>query len=395
MIDIKEKSDCCGCTACMNACPRSCIEMQEDSEGFLYPVVHKADCIGCNMCESVCPILNHVEKEINPSQRAYVVQNRNQEICLQSTAGGAFTAIAEYVIEQKGIVFGVEMTDEYFVKHVAVEEKVDLVKFRNSKYVQSKLGNTYALVSQQLKSGRLVCFSGTPCQIEGLRSYLKRDYENLILVDVVCRAVPSPGVWKRYIEMEIQKRGSIQSVRFRDKALGYQFSTMELKDVHGVVYRGGIESQPWLRMFFSGMIIRPSCTKCKFRERYRNSDFTIWDCFNVYSFDKNFDEDIGATRVLIHTKKGTEIFEHIKNEFKYKAVEADVAVEGVREMIESPKPHPRRQEFYSDFRRMSFEDLLSKYYPMTIKIQLKKNVRLALNKLGLDKKLKHILKKGR
>ena len=170
---------------------------------------------------------------------------------------------------------------------------------------------------------------------------------------------------------------------------------MELVDSQGNIYRGGIESQPWLRMFFSGMIIRPSCTECKFRSRYRNSDFTIWDCFNVYSFSKEFDEDIGTTRVLIHTEKGKRIFHQIEGKIKYKSIDADMVVEGVREMLESPKMHPQRQYFYSDLKRLPFGELINKYYPLTIKIKIKRNIRLALNKFGLDKKLKHILKKGK
>lgn len=395
MIEIKKESDCCGCTACANACPKSCIEMIEDSEGFLYPVVHEDKCIKCNACEKVCPIINHVERKENRGQTAAIVQNKNKDVCLQSTAGGAFTAIAEYVLEHDGIVFGVELQADYSVKHIAVESKTELSKFRNSKYVQSELGSTYAEVKQQLKTGRLVCFSGTPCQIEGLRCFLRRDYENLVLVDVVCRAVPSPGVWKKYIEMETCEHGTMQSIRFRDKALGYQYSTMELVDSQGNIYRGGIESQPWLRMFFSGMIIRPSCTECKFRSRYRNSDFTIWDCFNVYSFSKEFDEDIGTTRVLIHTEKGKKIFHQIEEKIKYKSINADIVVEGVREMLESPKMHPQRQYFYSDLKGLPFGELINKYYPLTIKIKIKRNIRLALNKFGLDKKLKHILKKGK
>lgn len=368
--------------------------MRTDEEGFLYPHVRENECINCNVCEKACPILNHIENEENLEQTAAIVQNKDQEICRQSTAGGAFTAIAEYTIDKGGIVFGVEIRPDYTVRHTTVETKDELVKFRNSKYVQSDVGNAYVLAKKHLESGRLVCFSGTPCQIEGLRHYLKKDYENLILVDVVCRAVPSPGVWKKYIAMETERYGDMQSIRFRDKTLGYQYSTMELKDNRGNVYRGGIESQPWLRMFFSGMIIRPSCTECVFRSRYRNSDFTIWDCFNVYSIDKSFNEDIGTTRMLIHTKKGKQIFEQIKSSFTYKDLDANAAVKGVQEMIESPRAHRRKNEFFSDIEELSMSELLQKYYPETIKIKLKKNTRLLLNRFGLDKVIKHILKKG-
>lgn len=394
MIEIKDKTKCCGCTACSSICPKGCIEMRMDEEGFLYPHVRENDCIHCNVCEKACPILNHIENEENLEQTAAIVQNKDQEICRQSTAGGAFTAIAEYTIDKGGIVFGVEIQPDYKVRHTTVETKEELVKFRNSKYVQSDVGNAYVLAKKQLESGRLVCFSGTPCQIEGLRYYLKKDYENLILVDVVCRAVPSPGVWKKYIAMETERHGDMQSIRFRDKTLGYQYSTMELKDNRGNVYRGGIESQPWLRMFFSGMIIRPSCTECVFRSRYRNSDFTIWDCFNVYSIDKSFNEDIGTTRMLIHTKKGQQIFEQIKSSFIYKDLDANAAVKGVQEMKESPRVHRRKNEFFLDIEELSMSELLQKYYPETIKIKLKKNTRLLLNRFGLDKVIKHILKKG-
>lgn len=394
MIEIKDKTTCCGCTACSSICPKGCIEMRTDEEGFLYPHVRENECINCNVCEKACPILNHIENEENLEQTAAIVQNKDQEICRQSTAGGAFTAIAEYTIDKGGIVFGVEIRPDYTVRHTTVETKDELVKFRNSKYVQSDVGNAYVLAKKHLESGRLVCFSGTPCQIEGLRHYLKKDYENLILVDVVCRAVPSPGVWKKYIAMETERYGDMQSIRFRDKTLGYQYSTMELKDNRGNVYRGGIESQPWLRMFFSGMIIRPSCTECVFRSRYRNSDFTIWDCFNVYSIDKSFNEDIGTTRMLIHTKKGKQIFEQIKSSFTYKDLDANAAVKGVQEMIESPRAHRRKNEFFSDIEELSMSELLQKYYPETIKIKLKKNTRLLLNRFGLDKVIKHILKKG-
>jgi hypothetical protein len=147
-------------------------------------------------------------------------------------------------------------------------------------------------------------------------------------------------------------------------------------------------------MFFSGMIIRPSCTECKFRNRYRNSDFTIWDCFNIHSIDRTFDEDAGATRVLIHSEKGKKFFEQMKDNFRYKQIDADKAVNGVQEMVYSPAAHARRNEFFHDAQKLPMEELLEKYFPETVKVRLKKDARLFLNRFGLDKTLKHILKKG-
>lgn len=393
MIEIKKKQDCCGCTACAASCPKDAIIMKEDKEGFLYPSIDGNVCVNCRLCEQVCPIINYRNNPSNPKQKAAIVQNKDQDICRQSTSGGAFTPIAEYVIDRGGIVFGVTIDDDYRVKHIGITNKGDLERFRNSKYVQSDVGDAYKSVKRNLERGNLVCFSGTPCQIEGLLGYLRRNYDNLILVDVVCRAVPSPGVWRKYIDMETSTRGKC-TVRFRDKTLGYQYSTMEIKDENGLVTRGGIESQSWLRMFFSGMIIRPSCTICRFRSRYRSSDFTIWDCFNISRIDRMFNEDVGTTRVLIHSKKGENIFEEIKEKFEYKMISCEKAVEGVREMEVSPDMNGKRDEFFCDYSQLSMEELLEKYFPITVKVKVKKNIRLTLNRFGLDKTVKHIIKKS-
>ena len=394
MINIVNKVECCGCEACYNVCPKNCIEMKPDEEGFLYPRVNQDTCINCGLCEKVCPIINHVPREKNANQEAYLMQHKDDEICRESTAGGAFTGIASYVIKKGGIVFGVEMTEDYKVRHTSVETIDDLKKFRNSKYVQSRIGTVFQQVKHELNKGRLVCFSGTPCQVEGLRHFLRKDYENLILVDVVCRAVPSPGVWEKYIQYEVEQKGEMSSIRFRDKTLGYQYSTMELKNKEEKTYRGSIESQPWLRMFFSGMIIRPSCTDCKFRSRYRNSDFTIWDCFPSYRFDKSFDEKKGTTRVLVHSEKGKTIINAIGNNYMMAEINVNSAVTSVAEMVKSPEYNEKRNEFFEFYNAKPIDKTLNKYFPFTIKIRTKCLIRRILNFVGLDTTVKKMLKRG-
>lgn len=394
MINIVLKNDCCGCEACFNACKKKCIEMRPDEEGFLYPQVELDNCIHCGLCEKVCPIINYAARTETREQEAYLLQHKDDDICNQSTAGGAFTGIATYVIGRGGIVFGVEITNDYKVRHTSVETVEELRKFRNSKYVQSRVGTTYQEVKKELQTGRMVCFSGTPCQIEGLRRYLRKDYENLVLVDVVCRAVPSPGVWEKYIEYEVGKKGEFSSIRFRDKTLGYQYSTMELKEKGGKIYRGGIESQPWLRMFFSGMIIRPSCTDCKFRSRYRNSDFTIWDCFPSYKFDKELDAQRGTTRVLVHSIKGKKIMEIVKKEYFYKIIEPGKACEGVEELTKSPQMHPQRSVFFKHIEKKSLAGMINTYFPNNAKVKFKRSLRLFLNRFGVDSVVKRIVNRG-
>lgn len=393
MVTITDKEKCCGCSACANICHKRAIQMVQDKEGFLYPKANASLCNGCGLCEKVCPITQKEAPKAKDLKRAYLIQHRKKDVLLESTAGGAFTAIAEYVIEQGGVVFGAAFDPQFKVIHTSTQNSAELAQFRNSKYVQSDLGDTFRQVKSLLSVGQLVCYSGTPCQIQGLRKYLMKDYENLILVDVVCRAVPSPGVWKKYFAWENAK-GTITSVRFRDKSLGYQYSTMKIKKRDGSVCQGGIESQPWLRMFFSGMIIRPSCASCKFRSPQRIADFTIWDCFNIYRLDKHFPEDAGTTRILVHTEKGMELLLKIKQQLHIKEIPFEDAVAGIREMSESPALHEHRSAFFHDLEKMEMSDLLNKYFPVTWKVKLKRNVRLAMNKYGIDKTVKHLLNKG-
>lgn len=391
MIEINKKQDCCGCGACVAICPKDCIIMKEDYEGFLYPSVDRELCVNCGACERVCPIMTPLKKA-PLEQTAYIVQNKDTKVLRESTAGGAFTAIAKYVLHNNGVVFGAELGRDLVVRHIYVEEENDLFRFRNSKYVQSTIDrSTHRQVKSFLDQGRYVCFSGTPCQIEGLKSYLKQNCENLITVDVVCRAVPSPGIWKKYIEMEEKKVGKIKTVRFRDKALGYQYSTMVVQGENGTEIRGGIDTQPWLRMFFSGMIIRPSCTECPFRSSNRNSDFTIWDCFNSYHLDKKFDECKGTTRMLVHTQKGAAIYEGIKEEFIYSKIDVTLAIRGVDEMVRSPKANSQRKEFFEEYKKNELSEVVAKFFPTTMKLRIKRVVRDSLNKLRLDVVIKRFI----
>lgn len=256
MIKINRKEECCGCTACKSICPVDAIEMKEDEEGFLYPYIDEKLCIHCNACEKACPMLN-VEKEEKVKQKAYIVNNKNTKIRLESTSGGAFTAIAEYVIEKKGIVFGAAFNEDLEVEHIAINNKEELKRFRGSKYVQSDMNDTFTQVKKYLEQGTIVCFSGTPCQVEGLKKFLPKEYSNLITVDVVCRAVPSPKLYRLYKQYMKKKMKSdeIEDIIFRDKSVyGYRYTTMTVKTKYKI-YHNGVESDPYLRAFFNNFVI--------------------------------------------------------------------------------------------------------------------------------------------
>jgi ferredoxin len=374
MIQIEDKKNCCGCGACMNICPRQCTTMCADKEGFLYPIVDTTNCVQCGWCEKVCPVLQ-VEQEKPFEQEAYIVQIMNEQIRRESTSGGAFTAIAQYVIEKGGVVYGAAYDVEFQVEHTHAYTLGELKKFRNSKYVQSNTKNSFREVTVQLKSGRLVCYSGTPCQIEGLKRFLGKEYENLVTVDIMCYAVPSPLIWNKYLEMQKKNLGTdFSNILFRDKHYGYKYSTMTFKDVSGNdLYNVGIDTDPMLRAFFSAICDRPSCYKCVFKKRYRVSDFTIWDCNSVYDFDKCMDDDKGTTRMLIHSSKGQMIFDQIKGNLKYAKFHPDQLTAGVKEMFSSVS-----ENSFEDANHKSGIELFNIYFPVNIKTRIKRYLRLFL-----------------
>lgn len=386
-----EKDLCCGCTACVSVCPQKCLEMITDAEGFLIPsIAENRKCIDCGLCNKVCPILNPV-KEIAKTQSGYIVQNTDLDIRRESTSGGAFSAIAQSILKKDGAVYGAAFDENFVVRHQCIERKEDLWKLRNSKYVQSELGDVFLRVRQQLEEGREVCFSGTPCQIEGLRSFLRKEYQNLTLVDVVCHGIGSPLVWKKYIQMQ---NGHLpERIYFRWKHYGYKYSTISFFRGNKEIYFGGVESDPMLRAYFSNNCDRRICYDCPFKKRYRLSDITIWDCFQPGYFDKSFDDDIGTSSLLVHSAKGEMLFaEMVGNGFlRSISVDADALVKGNNEMVKSVRCGTERDAFLSDAQVMDGNRLFEKYFPEKATVNLKKAGRILLLKLGLYRCVKYIL----
>lgn len=392
-INITSKEDCCGCTACANICPKDAIEMKADNEGFLYPVVDKEKCVDCGMCKKVCPVLNSKERTFE--QKAYIGNNKNEQVRKESSSGGAFSVIAEHVLKKNGVVFGAAFDKDFNVHHTYVESTMDLTKFRGSKYVQSYLGDTYKKVKEFLENNRLTCFSGTPCQIEGLKKYLRKDYDNLITIDVMCHAVPSPLVWQKYLRFEKSKLNgkNIKLISFRDKSkYGYKYSTMTIKTDKDQ-YSKGVETDPYLRAFFGDLSDRPSCYACKFKKQCHESDFTIWDCFITENFDKSLDDDKGTSRVLINTNKGREIFEKIKSNFKCIEVKPEDAVKNVKEMLHSVNVNSNRKKFFEDINSLNEEEFFKKWFPDSIKVKLERFTRVIMAKTGIYSAVKKMAKK--
>lgn len=217
--DFNDKQNCCGCSACYNICPTNCIQMIEDAEGFIYPKIDEKSCIDCKLCKIVCPVLNGKEQTKMPV--FYGSKNKDNEIRLKSSSGGIFFSIAEYVISNGGMVFGAAFDNNMALEHIEVENVEGIYKLMGSKYLQSNIKNTYVRAEQYLKDNKIVLFTGTPCQISGLKTFLQKDYENLYLVDVVCHGVPSPKVFREYMkELNAINKSKIKDIHFRDKRLG-------------------------------------------------------------------------------------------------------------------------------------------------------------------------------
>ena len=393
MIEITDKSQCCGCTACASICPKKAIVMKQDEEGFMYPIVDKAKCINCGLCDKVCLVKN--QKEDKFEQDAYLVNNKDEKIRGNSTSGGAFSPIAEYVLERSGVVFGAAFDNNFKVVHTYVESKEELAKFRGSKYVQSYLGDTFLKVKEFLNNDRMVCFSGTPCQIEGLKNFLQKNYDNLITVDVMCHAAPSPLVWDKYLKYQRAKLqgNKIEKVLFRDKSkYGYKYPTMTIK-TDKETYARGVESDPYLRAFFGDLSDRPSCYDCKVKKQHHVSDFTIWDCFTPESFNKDLDDDKGTSRILVNTDKGRQVFENIKDNFKYTKVETDALVRNVKEMLHSVEMNPSRKEFYKELNELEEKEFFKKWFPDSIRVKLERAARTTMAKTGIYKSVKNVAKK--
>lgn len=396
MIDVNDKINCSGCTACQSICPQKAIQMIEDKEGFLYPQINKEKCINCNLCNNVCPVKN---ASVNiKKQKAYIFQNSNDEIRRESTSGGAFSAIAEYIISKNGIVYGAMFDENFKVIHDSVESIDGLAKFRNSKYVQSDLNNCFIRIKDELNKGRYVCFSGTSCQIEGLKRFLNKDYSNLLLVDVVCRAVPSPLVWEKYLELRKKRYKDITKILFRDKYYGYKYSNLSIytkENISKLEYHSGVETDPYLRAFFSNICDRPSCYDCKFKKQYRESDLTIWDCFDVEKFNKNKDDDKGTTRIMTNTQKGEEVIDNLKINNFVEEISVDKALNEFNHIFNKVKMNPKRTEFFEDVTTKDAEEVFNKYFPNNFKCKLEKNTRILLIKFGVYKPLLKLGKKIR
>ena len=377
MLEIVDKSKCSGCHACYNACPKQCISMIADSEGFLYPCIDEAECVGCGLCESVCPIItlkksNKLEEEIT----AYGVYSKNEDIRMESSSGGLFTEIATYVIENDGVVFGASFNDDFSVSHKSAKAVDGLAQFRGSKYVQSTVGNAYKEAEECLKSGKLVLFTGTPCQIGGLYSYLRRDYSNLITQDIVCHGVPSPMVWEKYREYQNELNDSqINNVSFRNKSQGWKSYSILIGFENGIEHNKKASNDLYMQCFLRNLCLRPSCYDCNFKSKIRQSDITLADFWGSQSIMPEMDDDKGLSLVLINSPKGQEVLDNISVKLAMKKADINEALKCNPSAVSSVKIPKKRKAFLKYMRKKGFIKTINKFFDGEFIIKLKRIIK--------------------
>lgn len=383
MIEIKDKKNCCGCYACYNICPKQCIEMKSDNEGFWYPKINKEQCINCNLCEKVCPIINPIERE-NSKKISYAAMNRNEQVRLDSSSGGIFSILAEDIIKNNGVVYGASF-DKYFnVKHKRIVSITDIELLRGSKYVQSSIGDIYKQVKTDLENNKQVLFTGTPCQVEGLKSFLRKEHNNLITMDFICHGVPSPIVWEKYIEEkknENNKSKQIRNIYFRNKDIGWKlFSLKIIFDKN--IYINNLNDDIFMKGFLQDVYLRPSCYQCKFKKLNRASDITVADFWGIENVLPKMDDDKGTSLVVIHSEKGKQLFDKLSDNMILSEINLNDGIKYNPSMVTSVRYNKKRKDFFAELNAgENLIDLIEKYTRLSFKQRVKCKIKSAIKEL--------------
>lgn len=371
MIEIKDKHDCCGCEACVNACPKSCIDLLYDDEGFLYPSVRMDSCVNCSKCVKVCPAINKPSEAKTPIETLSAI-NIDETVRISSSSGGIFSLLAEWIIERGGVVFGAVFDEEWNVKHDYTGKKEDLLRFRGSKYVQSRIGTAYKDAERFLKQGIYVLFTGTSCQIAGLKRFLNKEYENLLTADCLCHGVPSPKVWNSYIKEIAGDINNIKDISFRDKSTGwkkYSF-TINLKDGNTITHPA--RNDIYMKGFLSDLYLRPSCERCPAKSGRCRSDITLADCWGIDRYNPHMDDDKGTSLILLNSTRGQTIIHSVNCKTSFVSV-ADVQKNngGFKEIL---IPHKKRSFFFKNLNKLPIINLINECTSLTITEKLIKKI---------------------
>ena len=352
MIEIKDKSTCYGCYACINACPRGCLTMQEDAEGFRYPVVDRKMCTECGLCLNLCPV--PVTKDtpgVLGTPQAYAAHALDEDLRARSASGGIFAVLAQGIIRENGVVFGVVAPALDQAMHVKAVTVADLEPMQNSKYLQSDVGLAFRATRKALQEGRRVLFSGTPCQVAGLQRFLGKSWDRLITCDLLCHGVPSAKVYRYYLAAEAKRYGSPLVARARSKQVGWRPSTFALNLMDGRQVVERLADSDYRKGYLANLFQRPSCYTCPFARLPRSADLSLGDYFAY----RGTHDNRGLSVVTVNTEKGAAIWTTIRSSVWQEACPMDDAVRDNEHLAKAPQGNCFRPAF---FRRLTAENYL-------------------------------------
>lgn len=376
--EMKERSkqDCSGCCACEDICPVHAIKMKRDKEGFLYPKIDKDICLECGKCDRVC--LFNDREQLCAVQHAYGVKHKELKIRERSRSGAAFVAFSDWILQKDGVVYGAVMNKKFEVHHERATTYEQRNQMQKAKYVQSDTKHICLKVEKDLNDNKYVLFSGTPCQIAGLQGYLKEknvDTNRLYTCDLICHGVPSPNVWKDYIGfIENKFKKKVIQAEFRDKEFGWEAHYESFKLMGENKKR---VTQEYTNLFYKHIILRPSCSCCKFANMNRVADITLGDFWGIEKHNDSFNDNRGISLIFTNTRKGNKLFQDVKEKFEFFECNPQ---ECMQPTLQRPsKASVRRKEFWYDYERKSFDKLLKKYaVPVLKKEMLKYRIKKVL-----------------
>lgn len=366
--------DCNGCGACVASCPKKCLTLREDERGFLKPVVDPDLCTSCGLCEKICPITNRKRTDAVPE--AIAAWAKDAQLRKVSSSGGVFSVFAESVLNDGGVVYGAALDESMDVYHKRVTTLDELASLRGSKYVQSHVNTCYQQVKADLKE-RKVFFTGTPCQVAGLKAYLGKDHENLICADIICHGVPSRRVWRAYLSHRQEKQASeVVSASFRNKDYGWKVFSMKIDYRNGSTEIFPLDKDLYLKGFLQNICLNDSCYHCAFKTLDRSSDLTMADFWGVDNLYPEIFDDCGTSLVLLHSEKGKEFFDHCRELLHTKSVDTEAAVSYNSAARKSVRPHKNREKLFAMLdRNEPFDKIIKKCLPKSKIVIIKRIIK--------------------
>lgn len=363
MIKLTDKIDCCGCTACASACGTNAITMRCDEEGFLYPVVNVSLCTNCGLCERVCPIIlrDKADSQFPEPLSVYALYNRNAEARAASSSGGVFVELAAACLAEGGIVYGAEYDENFKVVHRGYDNAAYTARFRGSKYVQSDMRGIYREIRAHLKGGRRVLFSGTPCQVDGLKSFLRRDYDSLLTVDILCHGTPSPLIFADYIRfINRYSPGILKGVFMKDKTFGWGYQNLRLYFRNGRTEFNSVVSNLWNRIFYDHIVNRPVCHACRWTNLHRAGDLTIGDFWGIEKSHPEINTEYGVSLLLVNSAKGLTKWQEISKCFQFFESNIEECLQPV--LCTPTQAAPDRVSFWTEYKKKGFVSTMRQRY---------------------------------